>query len=484
MKSRLYFLLSLFAIAFSSCDDTTEYIGTSLTDNMDNLRIVTDTFEVSTRSVVTDSVLSRNTTGYLGKIRDPETGNYITGDFMAQFHTLENYRFPDKDSILSRLDNGEIIADSCQIRLFYENFYGDSLAVMKLKTMEMATPMKEGVKYYSNFNPEKNGMIREGGIAKNKVYTLTDLSIDSVIRNNSTLYSPNIDIELNDPYTDKNGKTYNNYGTYIMHQYYNNPEYFKNSYNFTKNVCPGFYFKNDGGLGSMAYISISQLNVFFRYKDADTTFVGVSSFVGTEEVLQTTNITNDKEKMKELAEEKGWTYLKTPSGIYTEMTLPIDEILYGHENDTVNIAKIDLTRINNESNGKYSLATPVTLLMIPSDSIYTFFEKEQIADYRRSYLATYSSKYNNYTFNNISGIITYLANEKEKGMRNNPNWVNEHPNWNKVAIIPVTATYNASNQLAKVVHDMSLTSARLIGGSANMFEPIKLSIIYSKFNDK
>lgn len=49
MKSRLYFLLSLFAIAFSSCDDTTEYIGTSLTDNMDNLRIVTDTFEVSTR---------------------------------------------------------------------------------------------------------------------------------------------------------------------------------------------------------------------------------------------------------------------------------------------------------------------------------------------------------------------------------------------------------------------------------------------------
>lgn len=166
------------------------------------------------------------------------------------------------------------------------------------------------------------------------------------------------------------------------------------------------------------------------------------------------------------------------------MTLPIDEILYGHENDTVNIAKIDLTRINNESNGKYSLATPATLLMIPSDSIYTFFEKEQIADYRRSYLATYSSKYNNYTFNNISGIITYLANEKEKGMRNNPNWVNEHPNWNKVAIIPVTATYNASNQLAKVVHDMSLTSARLIGGSANMFEPIKLSIIYSKFNDK
>ena len=80
---------------FAACDDTTDSIGTSLTDTSDLLDVATATFNVSSRSLVVDSVLSRNTTGYLGKIRDPESGNYLSGVFMAQFGTLENYTLPD-----------------------------------------------------------------------------------------------------------------------------------------------------------------------------------------------------------------------------------------------------------------------------------------------------------------------------------------------------------------------------------------------------
>ena len=94
-------IAALAAMMFASCDDTTGTIGTSLTDNLDMLEVSTDTFEVTSRSIVADSVLSRNTTGYLGIIRDPETGNYITGDFMAQFGTLEDYNLPELDSIVS-----------------------------------------------------------------------------------------------------------------------------------------------------------------------------------------------------------------------------------------------------------------------------------------------------------------------------------------------------------------------------------------------
>ena len=57
-----------------SCDDTTDTIGGSLVDSSDRLEISTDTFTVSTQSIIADSVLSRNVTGYLGKVRDPETG--------------------------------------------------------------------------------------------------------------------------------------------------------------------------------------------------------------------------------------------------------------------------------------------------------------------------------------------------------------------------------------------------------------------------
>lgn len=413
MKTIIYTVIAIMScITIASCDDTTDSIGNSLTDNMDMLKVTTDTFNVATRSIVADSVLSRSTTGYLGKIRDIETGNYITGDFMAQFSTLENYKLPEKDSIVS-LQDGEVIADSCSIRLFYTDYYGDSLATMNITAYEMNEPMKEGVKYYSNFDPIAEGLIRNDGMKVNKTYTLTDLSISDEDRADESSYTPNIKINLNKPYTDKNGVTYNNYGTYIMRMYYDDPDRFKNSYNFIHEVCPGFYFKTNDGIGSMAYITVSQLNIYFRYLN-DSTYVGTTSFSATEEVLQTTNISNDKQNIADLANDNTCTYLKTPAGIFTEITLPVDEITENHSNDTINTAKISLTRINNNTHDEYSLSAPSTLLMIPKDSLYTFFENGDNVDYKKSFIATYSSSTNQYTFNNISGMITYMADIKKK----------------------------------------------------------------------
>lgn len=483
MKIIIYAVIAIMScVTFASCDDTTDSIGNSLTDNMDMLEVTTDTFNVTTRSIVADSVLSRSTTGYLGKIRDIETGNYITGDFMAQFSALEDYTLPEKDSIVS-LQDGEVIADSCSIRLFYTDYYGDSLATMNITAYEMNEPMKEGVKYYSNFDPMAEGLIRANGIKKNKTYTLTDLSISDEERADADSYTPNIKINLNEPYTDKNGVTYNNYGTYIMRMYYEDPSRFKNAYSFIHEVCPGFYFKMNDGLGSMAYITVSQLNIFFRYRN-DSTYVGTSSFAATEEVLQTTNISNDKQNIADLASDNTCSYLKTPAGIFTEITLPIDEITANHSNDTINTAKISLARINNNYHDQYSLSAPSTLLMIPKDSIYSFFENEDIVDYKKSFIATYSSTTNKYTFNNISGMITYMADIKKKGMAADPDWQTKHPDWNKVVVIPVSVTTNSSSQIVKIVHDMSLTSTKLVGGSENPYEPVKLNIIYSKFNHK
>ncbi len=481
MKTIIYTVIAIIScITIASCDDTTDSIGNSLTDNMDMLKVTTDTFNVATRSIVADSVLSRSTTGYLGKIRDIETGNYITGDFMAQFSTLENYKLPEKDSIVS-LQDGEVIADSCSIRLFYTDYYGDSLATMNITAYEMNEPMKEGVKYYSNFDPIAEGLIRNDGMKVNKTYTLTDLSISDEDRADESSYTPNIKINLNKPYTDKNGVTYNNYGTYIMRMYYEDPDRFKNSYNFIHEVCPGFYFKTNDGIGSMAYITVSQLNIYFRYLN-DSTYVGTTSFSATEEVLQTTNISNDKQNIADLANDNTCTYLKTPAGIFTEITLPVDEITENHSNDTINTAKISLTRINNNTHDEYSLSAPSTLLMIPKDSLYTFFENGDNVDYKKSFIATYSSSTNQYTFNNISGMITYMADIKKKGLAENSNWLNEHPDWNRVVVIPVSVTTNSSSQIVKIVHDMSLTSTKLVGGSENPYEPIKINVIYSKFN--
>ncbi len=471
MKFKIFASLIITSLMLTACDDTTSEIGSSLIDNMDHLDITTDTFTVSTRSILADSVLSRNTIGYLGKIHDPETGVNITSDFMTQFHILEDYEFPKKDSIKSLLD-GQVIADSCELRLYYSGFYGDSLSTMKVTAYEMGTPMSENKKYYSNYDPVKDGLVRKNGIKVNKIYSLTDLTVRDSIRNSND-YSPNIRIKLDNEYTDKEGNTYNNFGTYVMRKYYEDPSNFKDSYNFIHNVNPGFYFKSQGGLGSMAYINISQLNIYFRYFTKDSIYVGAASFAGTEEVLQATRIQNDKKALQQLVNDNRCTYMKSPAGIFTEMTLPVDEIMRNHENDTINTAKVILPRINSNSNDKYSLKVPQTLLMIPVDEIYSFFENSKVPDFKTSFIATYNSQYNNYTFNNIGSMIKSMSKKNKSDNK-----------WNKVAIIPVTVTYSAvsnSNEITKISHDMSMTSTKLVGGSNNPYEPIKISVIYSKF---
>ena len=78
-------------------------------------------------------------------------------------------------------------------------------------------------------------------------------------------------------------------------------------------------------------------------------------------------------------------------------------------------------------------------------------------------------------------------------------WKRNNPEWNKVLLIPVKADYTSlqsSTVLSSVSHDMSLTSVRLVGGSEsrngnvtvsviyskNAYKPIRVSVIYSKFN--
>ena len=168
MNIRFFASLALALLTLASCDETTETLGTSLNTTTDHLDVVSSSFSATSRSVAIESVLARNTTGYLGCIKDPETGAHITGDFMTQFNCLESYKLTDQDSIASRDENGQIIADSCELRLFYTNYYGDSLATMKTTVYELERPMLESSNYYSDFDPLEEGYIRKDGIAKSK----------------------------------------------------------------------------------------------------------------------------------------------------------------------------------------------------------------------------------------------------------------------------------------------------------------------------
>lgn len=486
---RLLTVLVIAALTFAACDDTTEGIGGSITNKIDNINISNSAFNVTTKSIVADSVLSRNNTGLIGKMKDPETGNYVKGDYMTQLSVLPTFSVDTLDYI-KQANNGSIEADSCYLLVSYNASYGDTIAPMKVTAYEMTKPMSEDQEYYSNYDAFKEGWVSENNQHWSSNYNLSNTSDVK-----------NFKIYLNKKY-EKDGKTYKNYGSYIMQTYAEHPEYFKTNFKFLHNVCPGFYIKNVGGTGNMAKIWNTELIFYWTRhktinKDSTAVSIGYNRFDGTEEVLQLNKIENDTENLKKLAskDQEKCTYLKSPAGIFTEVTLPIEDIMKGHEKDTLNTATISFPRLNNDNeDNPYNFATPSTILMVQKDSLQSFFEKSKLADSRTSYTASYSSTgtYKNaYTFQNIANLVSAMYKNKGKG-----------ENWKKVVLVPVnviTTTQGYTTVISKINHDMSLASTRLIVGTNDPDKdyttdektgkkvasgPIRIKVIYSKFKEE
>lgn len=477
---RLLTVLVIAALTFAACDDTTEGIGGSITNKIDNINISNSAFNVTTKSIVADSVLSRNNTGLIGKMKDPETGNYVKGDYMTQLSVLPTFSVDTLDYI-KQANNGSIEADSCYLLVSYNASYGDTIAPMKVTAYEMTKPMAEDKEYYSNYDAFEKGWVSENNQHWSSNYNLSNTSDVK-----------NFKIYLNKKYK-KDGKTYKNYGSYIMQTYAEHPEYFKTNYKFLHYVCPGFYIKNVGGTGNMAKIWNTELIFYWTRKktinkDSTAVSIGYNRFDGTEEVLQLNKIENDTENLKKLAskDQEKCTYLKSPAGIFTEVTLPIEDIMKGHEKDTLNTATISFPRLNNENeDNPYNFATPSTILMVQKDSLQSFFEKSKLADNRTSYTASYSSTgtYKNaYTFQNIANLVSAMYKNKGKG-----------ENWNKVVLVPVnviTTTQGYTTVISKINHDMSLASTRLKRGvittdsNGKETSPIQIKVIYSKFKEE
>lgn len=492
MKLRNIIGIAITAIALSSCTDSDDLtIGSSLTAQNDKIDATSASFSVSTRTIPTGNILSRSNECYFGRIQDPETGATVTSEFMTQFGILETFSFPSEKNILSRYDD-LAGADSCFVDLyvFTPSACSDSMAVLKMKASEMSKPAEETEDYYSDFDPVAAGLIRQDGLTLEKSFSFASAEL---LSNDGY----RISVPANKPYTDRYGETYNNYGTYLMQQYYRHPEYFRNSYSFIHHVCPGFYYQITDGYGFHSSIPYVGMRVYFHMTQSDSTYVASVTFAGTDEVLQTTKISNDTEILSNLVNDNSCTYIKSPAGLLTEVTLPIDDIMRGHENDSLLAANINFPRINNDDLLNINLDIPRNLLLVHKDSLDNFFRRNKLADNETSFLnnttantagQTVLDLRNVYTYDNISSLITYMVNTRRQGMSTDPDWTTKHPDWNRVVLVPVTLIqttasngYTTSKTTTGIRHNMSLTSTKLVGGSQNQHDPITLNVVYAKY---
>lgn len=465
---RFKFLSIIFIMAMLySCDDSTPNLGNTTIPDSDHILSDTASYEVTTKSLLMDSVYARTRTACLGRYTDPVFGEF-TADFMAQFTCTDNFEFPETLQEVKGVD----------LFVQYLGFYGDSLAAMKMEidTLSKVIPEESKTNFYTSINPA-DFYNKNAAPIKSVTYSAGGESVDTIFTSSgSKIYNQTIKLPLD-------------FGQYMYNKYKEDKNNYKDAAQFIKNVLKGFYMHCSSGDGSVLYIDnlVLQLNFDYLIKSSsgkvDSLVTGITRFAATKEVIQVNHFQNSS-KLQDLANDGNATYIKTPAGIVTEATIPIDEIESAHSKDTLNSASITFTKYySDDLDAKYPMGTPQYLLMLRKSELYSFFENNKLPDSKTSFVTTIGSTtatHNQYTYSNIARLITHCINEKNKGLKNNPNWLNENPDWNKVVLVPVNVEYDSNStspSVIKVSNSLEIQSVKLVGGK----DKIKMKIIYTNY---
>ena len=459
-----YLYVGLLAALIYSCDDATTGIGDSTIAAGDSIPAGAAVYDVYTRSILADSVYARTSTAYLGKYTDSQFGEF-SADFIAQFNCTDNYEFPETVQEITGI----------QMRMYYDKFFGDESNAMRMQidTLDKVIPEKELSTFYTSVDPTQYYDENSKPIAR-KAFAATGASVnDTTIVNYDSWGNP-----TSTSYYWQDVKLPTSLGKYMYDKYKEDKNNYKDAENFIKNVLKGFYVHCTHGDGTILYFNDMQLRLNFKYfiesksGKLDSLVNGSATFAATKEVIQANRFQNS-DRLKELIEEKDYTYLKTPAGIFTEVTLPIEEIHEMHMRDTLNAASITFTRYNEKSDKKYPMGIPQTLLMVRKCDMHNFFEKNKTFDGLTSFIAEYvgsSETANTYSFPNISSLITLCINEKKQGKN--------EADWNKVVLIPVKTETDSNGTIIGLKSNLDMESACLMGGENH---PLKMQILYTTF---
>ena len=459
-----YLYVGLLAALIYSCDDATTGIGDSTIAAGDSIPAGAAVYDVYTRSILADSVYARTSTAYLGKYTDSQFGEF-SADFIAQFNCTDDYEFPETVQEITGI----------QMRMYYEKFFGDESNAMRMQidTLDKVIPEKELSTFYTSVDPTQYYDENSKPIAR-KAFAATGASVNDTTIVNYDSWGNASDYK----YYWQDVKLPTSLGKYMYDKYKEDKNNYKNAENFIKNVLKGFYVHCTHGDGTILYFNDMQLRLNFKYLiesksgKLDSLVNGSATFAATKEVIQANRFQNS-DRLKELIEEKDYTYLKTPAGIFTEVTLPIEEIHEMHMRDTLNAASITFTRYNEKSDKKYPMGIPQTLLMVRKCDMHNFFEKNKTFDGLTSFIAEYvgsSETANTYSFPNISSLITLCINEKKEGKN--------EADWNKVVLIPVKTETDSNGTIIGLKSNLDMESACLMGGENH---PLKMQILYTTF---
>lgn len=394
--------LGLGITILSGCSDDLNLVGSTIQPGGDKMPVYVDTFQMQATTLLMDSVYARTTSGLLGEFYDPLYGN-VKSDYICQFYCPSDFKF-QKEPI-----NGQIDSVDFKIIYYSGSWVGDSLTPMRAQIYQVDKQLERD--FYTNFDPAEYCDLQNSlGM---QTYTAHDNSIPDSVRNavdssGSPTYVPTVTIRMP-----------REFGQKFYDETINNPGTFSSQENFNK-FFPGLYVTNTYGSGNILQISYSSISIYYKYnlkgsQNQDSTAYASETFNVTKEVLQLNRFKNT-DLTPLLQPDDSIAYLKTPAGVYTQLTIPAKDIAERIDDRIINNIPLTIKALPQE-NWQWALTAPANLLLLPKDSLATFFVNNKIEDSKTAFRAEYSSSNRSYNFDNISNLMQeHIKNNPEKDM--------------------------------------------------------------------
>lgn len=480
------YVLCLLGILMNSCDEDS-VVGVSIQPEEDLLQAYNSHITISTNTIVTDSILSKADYLLFGRFSDNLFGE-VSAEYMTQLDAriggiiLPDTTIVDNNSattgilntLLSDIDSkyGKIKSvknvrnfkiDSTQYIIRYDDdFWGDSTALQAVQVYELNQGL-DAEKYYTNVKP-------------------SEFCDESILLGEANYQIKN-SREINIPLSEE-------FGNRIAGFYMEKKGASQKDFN---DFFKGVYVKHAFNEGTILKVTVSGILIYYHY-DADlvTTVEGRDTVVTTESLLATHKVNplvtsfflsgNKSVKRANAIQHEDWaetvqrlqskdgenTFTYTPAGVYTEVSIPFEEIM-----DSVKLHATDTTKVKFNSvrlvlhrqamNNKYAYSGQ--LLLIEKDSLENFFFNNCMPDGITSFTCSLDSKNDLYAFNLTKPIQNRLNGEGKT-----------FPN--KMVIVPVER--QTVNSIYYYKQQLWMTSTSLYGNEASEKMKPCVDVIYTK----
>lgn len=423
-------------------------MGAGIQPDSDVINFGTDTFHVSTDTLMVDYIYAKPDSFLLGNFNSPRFGS-TKASILAQVKHPEDFVFPPNS-----------VADSAKLVIIYYSWFGDQNSPIEINVYQMdgTTPLNISTPYRSNVNLDD--YVDYSKHMASGVFKAKDTD-----RNDSTAIVFDLPQEYVFP---ADSKIFAGKDTFLT-------------------VFPGMFITTEFGSSTMLHIGSIYIQYYYHYtyqlNGKDTTANMSFGFHANSEVRQINHLNLYNRDVVQPTPDV--SYIASPANVYTEVNIPLQRMKERMTEGVngkklyLNSATIDVVVDQSSATGELELSRPSNLMIIKEDAFYRMQTDDKIPVSSMDTCATYAAL----TYKVVDSDTTYYYPFNLSALVANELKVNETPAENlKLLVMPFTPVYTTTSSTSYIsgAKPMLQMSGVSVKGGTNT-NPMRVKVVYSGF---